>query len=64
MPEQFSEEFNKVMTDLEPRLEGSVQVTVHGKYNDRIDPSKLDDWSLNSIRSQVVFPSAYFHGSL
>ena len=65
MPEQFKQDFGELMKNqFEPRLEGSLQVTVHGKYNERADPSKLKDWSINSIRSEVVFPSFYFRKTL
>ncbi len=51
-------------TEFEPHLVGSLQTTVHGKYNEHVDPSKLQDWCMNSIRSEVNFPSFHVRSTL
>ena len=65
IPYQFKEELGEFMkTQFEPRLEGSLQHTVHGKYIERFVPSRLEDWTVNSINSEVVLPPVYVRASL
>ena len=49
---------------LEPKLQGSVRTTVHGKANKRFDPSRINSWSIDSIRSEVELPTIYVRSAL
>ena len=65
MPPLFREELGEFMrTQFEHCLKGSLKHTVHDKYDQRFDPSRLEDWSMNSIASELILPSVYKHVSL
>ena len=65
IPDLFKEEVGEFMShQLQPKLQGSVRTTVHGKTNRRFDPSRINSWSIDSIRSEVEFPSVYVRSAL
>jgi len=44
LPDEFKADFGDLInTNFEPHLEGLLQVTVHGKHNDRLDPRNITD---------------------
>ena len=61
LPDEFKDDFGDlIMKHFEPHLEGSLQVTVHSKHNDRHDPRKFNDWQLNQDISDLPFPNNGF----
>ena len=53
----FQDLFQK---DLEPALQGSLQVTIHSRSNNiRFNPLNVTDWTLSSLPNEVAFPKGY-----
>ena len=60
LPTEYRSEFGKLFEcDIEPALQGSLQVTIHGEHIKRFDPRQVTHWSLCSLSNEVSFPKCY-----
>ena len=68
LPQEFQTEFGEAFkSQLEPTLVGSVQMTTDGNFFDRIDPQKVNDWSMLGTEFSdctFSFPTSYLRSSL
>ncbi len=45
LPSDFQSDFGELITaQIEPTLKGSLQVTIHGRNIDLVDPRTVQDW--------------------
>ena len=60
LPIGYREDFLALFQrDMEPSLQGSLKVTVHGKTTVRFDPHSVENWSLETL-ADISFPKSYF----
>ena len=62
--EDFEEFHELVSTKFEPHLEGSLKVTIHGRYVEQMNLTTIKDWSTLSINSELRLPTVYKRASL
>ena len=63
-PKEFESDFIDLF--LEPNLQGSLQVTIHGKAVDRVDPRTVQDWTLPAVdhEADISFPVSHIRSTL
>lgn len=50
LPTEFDSDFHDIcVTDIEPVLQGSLQVTIHGSFNNLFDPCDIEDCILAAL---------------
>lgn len=60
LPDIYRSDFQDIFQkDLEPALQGSLQVTIHSRSNIRFNPLNVTDWTLSSLPNEVAFPKGY-----
>ena len=67
LPVEYESDFGALFaSDIEPALQGSLQVTIHGKCVNRFDPRHVADWTLAALSDieDISFPQSYLRSSL
>ena len=67
LPMDYQTDFSSLFdNNIEPVLQGSLQVTIHGKFISRFDPRNVTDWTLAAYSKNIdiAFPKSYFRSTL
>ena len=67
LPAEFEPDFGALFANnIEPILQGSLQVTIHGKCVKRFDPRNVNDWTLAALSDveSISFTKSYLRSSL
>ena len=63
-PNEFESEFGPIFkSNMEPALQGSVRVTIHGDWIIHADPHNIKNWCQSGI-SDLLFPKSYSRSTL
>lgn len=64
MSDEYQEEFGELITAyLNPKLSGSLEVTIHGRHSDVVDPRKVKNWSIQASSLEIIFPKFYIRSA-
>ena len=67
LPTEFESDFHDIFANnIEPVLQGSLQVTIHGSFLKWFDPRHIEDWTLDALCEveSISFPKSYLRSSV